>query len=1065
MPRTIPFTEYVCRHIRRFDLQETDLQVILPTLRLQRTLSRKLVLKAQEEGKLPCWLPKFGSMDELIFQLAGLGKATPLQLQIRLYEAYRDVYRQDGEEARSFDRFLDWGRMLLSDFNQIDNQLAPAQEILSYIAEDKRIGSWHLDLGSSKQGALQSHYLAFYQKLGRIHATFTQRLLSEGCAYTGLAGRIACQNLPGLLQDGLPRNGFYLFAGLNALTAAEQQIIKSLVRAGKADILWNADRYYMEDSEQEAGHFLRRYRSDPDLNRHLQDEDIADHLKDIRLRIVECSQNTGQAKVLSNILQNMPRQDCRHTLVVLNDESLFAPLMNSLPEGTDYNVSIASPLSGTFSGTLFSTLLQAKNFIYQNQSRNLQAGFILSLLRNPLFRRLVSLKESPKNKDLRKKQSGSQENNPKPDAESCTADEIATWLISGHQLYFSQTEFRSLFPGRNPMTDQLCQFIFCSGNPAAEKPQKPDHLPYSGSGITEPGTGGSHPEAGEPESRQSQPHGSSGENLAPTRQNHTSVTMGSPLASLSLFTGIAQKLLESDKGSQQARQTDFFQTDPEERLNPFETSFLQNLISNAQEQIATLRFLPEEELGPLSTLRLLQDLLSGISLNYTGNPDAPLNIMGMLETRGMEFEHVILLSMNEGVLPGTPAQESFLLYNLKKHYHIPTETEQIAMQAHHFYSLLQNCRQATLLYLGAQPGSNMEKSRFLLQLEHELPGNITQGDPAEASFRLLHSQYSPRKLHVPKSETLLKELRRILDKGYDKSGISFSALSAFLHCPVQFYFKYLLRLGEPPEVSDQLDNSLKGKVFHQAMEDFFTGKGPDKTGRLGRRLQQEDVESLRRDHEPLLRQALEKVFAGGQYEHGQNYLAYEELKIWMQRYAAALEEEIRQGELCILRCEGFMHHREQIAGTSVNLIGYADRMDTYRPSGSDKTYVRIVDYKTGKTQNLNLDDWDQLKEKDSSQAFQLLMYLYLYTAMNPEEKRPLQACICSLKNKGRMVSLEGSRIEEVPMPEIMAHTRQFLEETIGNMLDPAQDLRCTENPDNCEYCQYTGFCRFQTAAG
>ena len=80
-------------------------------------------------------------------------------------------------------------------------------------------------------------------------------------------------------------------------------------------------------------------------------------------------------------------------------------------------------------------------------------------------------------------------------------------------------------------------------------------------------------------------------------------------------------------------------------------------------------------------------------------------------------------------------------------------------------------------------------------------------------------------------------------------------------------------------------------------------------------------------------------------------------------------------------------------------------------------------------------------------------------------KVELQACICSLKNQGRMASLGGCQIEEIPMNEIMEHTRQFLEETIGNMLDPAQDLRCTENPDNCEYCKYTGFCRFQTAAG
>ena len=1037
MPRTISFTDYVCQHIQQYDLKDTNLHVVLPTLRLQRTIRQKLIRQAQTENKLPLWLPKFESMDQIVFQWTGLRKAQPIELQVRLYQSYRHIYQQDREPARNFDQFSDWGRMLVSDFNQIDNQLAPAQEILSYIAEDKRIGSWHLDLGSSKNGSLQSHYLAFYQKLGRIYQDFTQRLIEEGCAYTGLAGRIACQNLLQLLQDGLPRNDFYLFAGLNALTAAEHSLIKSLIRAGQAEILWNADRYYMDDPVQEAGHFLREYRKDPDLNHHLQDEDIADNLKNIRLRIIECPQNTGQAKTVAQILQSLPRTEQPRTLIVLNDESLFAPLMNSLPEGTDYNVSIASPLSGTFSGSLFSTLLQAKEFIYQNQNRNLQAGFIMSLLRNPLFRRLSALKDNPTGKDLRKSQSLNGDH-PKPDAEDCTAEDIANWLISGHQLYFSQTEFRSLFPSRNPMTDQICRFIF------GQNPQPPQDAVQ---GRAE-------------EDSQSTP----------------SVAIGSPLDSLSFFIGIAQTLIEIDQNNNHAQQTDLFQTtDPKQRLNPFETSFLKTLINEAQEQTKALRLLPEEELGPLSSLHLLQDLLSGISLNYTGN------------------EHVILLSMNEGFLPSTPSQESFLLYNLKKHYHIPTETEQTAMQAHHFYSLLQNCRQATLLYLGSQPGKT-EKSRFLLQLEHELPDNLFQGNPAdspmpseegnvqgrlpaqanetvarqakplatETGFCLLHPQYQPRSLRVPKSAPLLQAVRRILDKGNDRSGISFSAMSAFLQCPLRFYFQYLLRLGEPPEVSDQLDHSLKGKVFHRAMENFFTGNGPDKLDKRGRLLQQEDADILRRHSESLLQQALEKEFSGGQYDHGANYLAFEELKIWMQRYAAALEEEIQNGELCILRCEEFMHQRENLAGSPVNLIGYADRVDTYRPAGSDKTYIRIVDYKTGKTKNLCLDDWDQLKDKDYAQAFQLLMYLYLYTSMHPEEKRPLQACICSLKNQGRMASLGGCQIEEIPRNEIMEHTRQFLEETLQNMLDPATDFCRTENPDNCEYCHYKEFCRFNT---
>ena len=127
MPRTISFTDYVCQHIQQYDLKDTNLHVVLPTLRLQRTIRQKLIRQAQTEDKLPLWLPKFESMDQIVFQWAGLRKAQPIELQVRLYQSYRHIYQQDREPARNFDQFADWGRMLVSDFNQIDNQLAPAQ--------------------------------------------------------------------------------------------------------------------------------------------------------------------------------------------------------------------------------------------------------------------------------------------------------------------------------------------------------------------------------------------------------------------------------------------------------------------------------------------------------------------------------------------------------------------------------------------------------------------------------------------------------------------------------------------------------------------------------------------------------------------------------------------------------------------------------------------------------------------------------------------------------------------------------------------------------------------------
>lgn len=1028
MPRNIPFTDYVCQHIQRFDLRETNLYVILPTLRLQRALRKKIILQAQNEGRLPCWLPRFESIDRLLFQWAGLRKALPLELQIHLYQSYREIYRQDQETARSFDLFREWGKMLVADFNRIDNQLAPAREIFSYMAEDKRLSSWHLDLGSSKQGSLQSQYIAFYQKLEHIYHDFTQRLLANGCAYPGLAGRTACQNLPRLIAHGLDENDFFLFAGLNALTGAEKETIKTLIRAGKADILWNADRYYLDDPSQEAGHFLREYRQDPDLNRHFQEEDIADSIKSLPVEVLECPQDTGQAKTVADILRSAPPSPRNRTLIVLNNEQLFAPLMNSLPQGLEYNASLASPLSGTFSGSLFTTLLKARELLFQNPGQGLPAGFALSLLRNPLFTCLSGLKEDTQAKETRK----SSKTIAQPDPENCKADEIISWIVAGHRSHFSKKGFRALFPASNPATDLLCRFVF-------PDPESPAAFP---SGLTDPAQ-------------------VSDSFRPPMTGEAAPATLTAPLSQLS---SLAKKILEIDRS--RAAQTDLFQkTLPGEKLNPFEENFLQSLATSLDEQIEALENISGEGPGPLSILQLLKETLSGIDLNYTGDPDASLHIMGMLETRGMDFDHVILLSMNEGYLPAPASEESFLLHSVKSHYRIPTETEQTAMQAHHFYSLIQNCKKASLLYLGSKTGKPLEKSRFILQLEHELPANIRsygQESPS-AAFRpgLFHPAYQGRSLRVPKSEALLKTLRHFLNNPY--TIVSFSSLSTYLHCPLRFYFRYLLKIGEIPDVSGEVDPLTRGNIFHKAMERFCTGQGPDRADKRGRLLQKEDVGFLRRDIEELLRQSLSEVFPGGQYDHGKNHLAYEELKLRMQRYADVLEREACQGELQILECEKNMVSLQQFPRCPpVRLGGFADRIDCYRPAGSAQAFIRIVDYKTGETKKkkkTNIDDWDELKKEDYAHAFQLLMYLYLYANTNPGEKRPLQACICAVKEKGQMKTLGGKITEKLSMPELLEQTRVFLQETVQDMLDPEKDFACTEDENNCQTCAYSELCR------
>ncbi len=993
MARESSFIDYLCQHIRQFDLNRTDLHVVLPSIRLERVLTRRLVRMAEQENRLPCWLPRFETIDRLVAGFSGLRKADSTESVVMLYECYCQVYRQQGEEPLSFDRFREWGRMLVSDFNQIDNQLAPADEILHYIAEDKRIGAWHLDLDESA-GKLQNAYLKFYQKLGDIYALFTRKLLENGCAYTGLAGKTACGHID-TEADRLSPHTFYLFAGLNALTAAEEKIIKTLIRRQKAEILWNADRYYLIDNlEHEAGHFLRRYSRDKDLNHHLKEEDLTDRIRRTRIEIIACPQHTGQAKTVAKLLDLLP--DAGDIAVVLNDESLFGAVMNALPPRFPCNVTLAGTLSGTLSGALFTTLLRAREGVCLNKKSRIAAPVLLALLRNPLFERLT----------------GGQTPMHTGKGKSANTRHMEA-ILAGHRLYFSEPEFRAFFPHNPPAVDPLAAFIFEGG-----KAQSPN------------------------ENRED------------------------PVRAIGHFRQIALLLLDSTchKNQSKPQQTRLFNdTDAGigTPLNPFEQNYLLRLENACRESMETWKRFSHIPIGCSTLSAIFSEILSGIGLNYTGEQENNLNVMGMLETRGMHFRHTFLLSMNEGILPAPPAKDSFLLHSIKEHYNIPTETEQTAMQAHHFYSLLQDCEQVTLLYTASESDKNVEKSRFLLQLEHELPQNITLREENTYAFPLRNIRYSSEhELRIAKSPLVLDALKSRLAKG-----ISYSSLSCWLQCPAKFFFKYIMGLGEPPQVSDELAPNIKGSVFHSAMQTFFEEKDPHGQNRLNRPLTRKDVESLRQEKESLLQAAIRKEFPGGHYDHGQNLLAYREIEIWMDRYAAAWEAEMETGKLSVLECEKSFDADLSclIPGLKLRLNGFADRIDLYTPaageSGNPEPYLRIIDYKTGTVGNLSPEGFAELTEPDGAQALQLLLYIYLYRLAYPTDPRPVRACICSLRNKGRMSALEGPLVENVSPAQLMADTESFIKESVIQMLDPDLPVRCTDKPENCRHCHYLAFCR------
>lgn len=985
MPREISFVDYVCQNIENYDLNRCNLQVVLPSMRLKREIEQKLKARAGNSQQFPFWMPVFTTMSQIIGQVSGLNIAHPAELTAILYQAYQEAYQ--GKAPKSFDLFWDWGQMLLSDFNQIDNQLAPAKEILQYMAEEKRMGQWNLDLGSY-QGELQGRYLEFYSKLWDIYTCFTNRLIEEGHGYTGLCARKAVEYMKGAEdgQDGpvsrllynQPSN-LYLFAGFNALTKAEETLIRILIKNKKAEILWNVDRYYMDErSHQEAGLFFRRYLKDDLLNHHLKDDDICDRIRHTLYTPVACAQNIGQVKILGEILQK--EENPENTLIVLNDENLMPAVMNSIPGHLRANISIASSPAGTLASALFQTLMEARESVLRHKSKHLHSSYLIRLLRNRLFTLSYNHRDSQNKKASL------------PSKGTSLANELISCLIESKQVYFQAEEIKRMLSDF-PFSENYITFIFGteSTQPAKETPS----------------------------------------NNTPKNLLHTAYL---------ICTDLLHNIEESR----------LFQ--PECRY-ALEDVFLEGLIQTLPVLEEIIDRYVDLGFGENSQMKLLQSEINAIGIHYLGDPNNSINIMGVLETRGMEAGHIIMLSTNEGFIPTAHNNQSFLLHSIKEHYSLPTPTEQTAMQAYHFYSLLQGCRKATFLYVESVSDTNSEKSRFLLQLENELPGQMAPQAPTYP-FPLYDSRYDQHyDLSVEKTPKLIKDIQKSISK------ISFSALSTYLNCPMRYYRERILKWGEPPVPSDEMDPAIKGEIFHKALENFFCGEGPDQINRMQVILHPKDVELLRKHSRALVEQATAQKFPGGDYSHGGNYIAFQEILLWMERYAKAMEKEISQGELRLLQCEAplSINFERAYEDQSIQLLGFADRIDIYRKHG-DKEILRIIDYKTGKLKNLKLDSWDLLKLPEGSQALQLLMYLFLYQKKYPENHYPLQACICSTRNKAEMSPLTGESIEGCPMDQLMENTAGFIRETIVDMLDPEHPIVCTRGDDNCKYCPYEEFC-------
>lgn len=385
-----------------------------------------------------------------------------------------------------------------------------------------------------------------------------------------------------------------------------------------------------------------------------------------------------------------------------------------------------------------------------------------------------------------------------------------------------------------------------------------------------------------------------------------------------------------------------------------------------------------------SMLILFSELAASTSLDFEGDAYTGLQLMGVLETRVLDFENVIITSVNEGIFPSGKSNASFITYDLKQQFNLPLFNEKDAIYTYHFYRLLHRAKNVTLLYNSHSEGINTgEKSRFIRQLEIEKHSNHT------IEKRILSPKVQITRgalKRIEKTEAVMQRIREIAGKGFSPS-----ALTSYIRNPLDFYYQKILKLSEFEEVEETIAANTLGTIVHDTLETFYKPLE-------GSVLTAQNLLKMKESIHKEVTAQFEITFKGGTFTKGKNLIVFEVAKRYMSNFIDREIAEVEAGnQIKILKIENDLTLEISIPELDfpIKIHGKVDRVDAYNGQ------LRIIDYKTGLVNqgDVEIIDWEELNQDYKfSKAFQILTYVLMMNGEIPINNA--EAGIISFKNLG-----------------------------------------------------------------
>lgn len=451
--------------------------------------------------------------------------------------------------------------------------------------------------------------------------------------------------------------------------------------------------------------------------------------------------------------------------------------------------------------------------------------------------------------------------------------------------------------------------------------------------------------------------------------------------------------------------------------------------------------------------RLLDQALRRISIPFEGEPLSGLQVMGLLETRCLDFENLVLFSANEGFIPKIASGHSFVPYHLRKGFGMPTYEDRDAMYAYYFYRMIQRTSNTVIVYNSVNEGiSSAEKSRFIYQLIYDSEFEIEE---LNLSFNFKGTDRPS--IAIDAKTAHIQKLTNI----YTDKGLSPSAINTYLECKLRFYFKYIAGISEKDELKEEIDPVLFGNLFHYAMDVLYRPF-------LGKTVEASDLKTLRADVqkiEAVVRESVAVIYFQMKPEDasrlslsGQSILIAAHIQDYIGQL---LENDLKFAPFQLISLEGkYVADYDVFADEKqvrVKLGGTVDRIDRTAEG------YRIIDYKTGRGLRIDFSDFDQLTNREKNdrrkEIFQTLIYSDIFFRTN--KNAPIFPVIYKLDNFfdetfSPNIIYNGNALLYT---DVMDDFRETLNTILTEIFSSTNRYDQTLDPKKCSYCSYNKICQ------